>query len=58
MAIVLLVFCIPSITKNVFTMLSHSPILKIFSTIISDSTHYEYQEALLRVVQVFDTNAG
>jgi hypothetical protein len=56
MAIAMPVFCTPSITKNVFTMLHCSPTSNIFSTNTSHPTNYESQEALLDVVQVFDAN--
>jgi hypothetical protein len=58
MAIAMPLFCTPSITKNVFTMLRCSPTSKIFSTTTSHSTHYESQEAPLCVVQVFDANGS
>jgi hypothetical protein len=41
----MLVYCTPSITKNVFTMLHCSPTPKIFSTTTWHSIHYESQEA-------------
>jgi hypothetical protein len=57
-AIGMQVFCNPSITKNVFTMLRRSPTSKIFSKSASHATHYESQEAPLRVIQVFHANGS
>jgi hypothetical protein len=51
MAIAMPMFCTPTVTKNVFTMLRWSPISKIFSTSTLHATHYESQEALLCVPQ-------
>jgi hypothetical protein len=51
-------FCTPSITKNVFTRLRCSPTSKMLSTSISHATHYESQEAPLRVLQVSDGNGS
>jgi hypothetical protein len=58
MAIAMPVFCTSSITKNVFTMLHHSPTSKIFCTTTSHSTHYESQEAPLCLVQIFDAKGS
>jgi hypothetical protein len=51
-------FCIPYITKDVFTMLHPSPTSKIFSTETSHSTLYESEEPPFCVIQVFDANGS
>jgi hypothetical protein len=51
MAIPMPMFCIPVVTKNVFTMLHWSPISKIFSTSTLHATDYESQEAPLHALQ-------
>jgi hypothetical protein len=50
MAIAMAMFCTLAVAKNVFTMLRWSPTSKIFSTTTLHATHYESQEALLRVL--------
>jgi hypothetical protein len=51
-------FCIPSITKNVLTMLHLFPTSKIFFTKTSHSTRYESQKPPHYVVQVFHANGS
>jgi hypothetical protein len=58
MARVVPLFYIPSITKNVCTMLYPSPTSQIFSTKTSHFTHYESQRPQLYVVQNFDANGS
>jgi hypothetical protein len=45
-------FCIPFITKNVFTMQHPSPISKIFSA------HWDFHKSQLYEVQVLDANGN
>jgi hypothetical protein len=50
MAIAMPMFCTLAVTKNVFTILCWSPTSNFFSTSTLHATHYESQEALLRVL--------
>jgi Ni/Fe-hydrogenase subunit HybB-like protein len=58
MAIAMPIFCTPLNTKNVFTVLHHSPTSKIYSTTTLHGIYYESQEAPLRVLQFFDANGS